>query len=98
MKQKTKSLIGPVSGNSASASPDNAERINVNTVAGADAVIRRFPTRLHARCPQCHHHGIVKVFLDVPPKLKCSRCGSADAIVVTRDRTRVWSMRRWGKR
>jgi transcription elongation factor Elf1 len=61
------------------------------------ASIRKYPTRIHVRCPQCQHQGIVAVYLDKPPKLKCTRCGSRDAIVVTRDRTRVWSGHRRGR-
>lgn len=53
--------------------------------------IRKYPTRLQVRCPQCQHQGVIAVFLDKPLKLKCSRCGNRDPIVVTRDRTRVWS-------
>jgi hypothetical protein len=56
--------------------------------------IHRYPTRLHVRCSRCLHQGIVSVFLDKPPKLKCSRCGSRAAIVVQRDRTHMWSARR----
>ena len=64
------------------------------TREGDAPVIRRFPTRLAVRCPQCGHQGVVEAFIDRPPKLKCSRCGSRDAIVVTRDRTRSWSGQR----
>jgi transcription elongation factor Elf1 len=61
------------------------------------ATIRKYPTRLHVRCPQCAHQGVVKAFIDKPPKLKCSRCGSRDAIVCARDRSRAWSRQRQGK-
>jgi ribosomal protein S14 len=62
-----------------------------------DAVIRRYPTRLHVRCGRCQHQGVVKAFIDRPPKLRCTRCGSRDAIVVARDRMRVWSGQRQGR-
>jgi hypothetical protein len=65
------------------------------TRKGDVPTIRRYPTRLHVRCP-CGHQGVVKAFIDKPPKLKCSRCGSRDAIVVTRDRMRVWAGQRRG--
>jgi hypothetical protein len=59
-----------------------------------DAVtVRKYPTRPHCRCPQCGHQGQVKAFIDRPPKLKCSRCGSRDAVVVDRDRSRACSAR-----
>jgi DNA-directed RNA polymerase subunit RPC12/RpoP len=61
------------------------------------AIVQRYPTKLQVRCPQCSHAGVVEVFLDKPPKLKCTKCGSRDAIVVTRDRTRTWSGQRRGK-
>jgi uncharacterized protein (DUF983 family) len=61
------------------------------------ASIRKYPTRLHVRCPQCQHQGIVAAFLDKPPKLRCSKCGNRDPIVTTRDRTRAWSARRRGR-
>ena len=56
--------------------------------------IRRYPTRLHVRCGKCQHQGYVTVFLDRPPKLRCTHCGSRAAIIVTRDRTQAWSSRR----
>jgi ribosomal protein S27E len=67
------------------------------TRKGDAPAIRRFPTRLAVRCPQCGHQGVVKVFIDRPLKLKCTRCGSRDAIVVTRDRMRAWSGQRQGR-
>jgi hypothetical protein len=59
------------------------------------ATIKRYPTRLHVRCP-CGHQGVVKAFIDKPPRLRCSQCGSRDAIVVARDRTRAWALQRRG--
>lgn len=56
--------------------------------------VRKYPTRLAVRCPQCAHQGMVVAFLDRPLKLKCSRCGNRNPIVVTRDRTRAWASRR----
>jgi hypothetical protein len=56
--------------------------------------IRKFPTRLHVRCSRCLHQGYVTVFLDRPPKLRCTHCGSRAAVIVTRDRTQAWSARR----
>jgi uncharacterized protein (DUF983 family) len=41
--------------------------------------IRKFPTHLAVRCPRCGQQGVVEAFIDRPPKLKCSRCGSRDA-------------------
>ena len=58
-----------------------------------DLQVRRVPTKLHIRC-QCGHQGSVEVFLDKPPRLRCSKCGSRAAIVVQRDRTAAWSSRR----
>jgi transcription elongation factor Elf1 len=51
--------------------------------------VRKFPTKLQVRCPQCQHAGVVEVFLDKPPKLHCSRCGNKNPIIVQRDRTRM---------
>jgi hypothetical protein len=59
--------------------------------------IRRYPTRLHARCPQCSHQGIVELFLDTPPKLKCTKCGNRNPIITSRDRTRAWAGQRRGR-
>jgi DNA-directed RNA polymerase subunit RPC12/RpoP len=59
--------------------------------------VKRYPTRLHARCGTCGHQGQITAFIDKPLKLKCTKCGSRDAIVVTRDRMRGWSRRRIGK-
>jgi transcription elongation factor Elf1 len=59
--------------------------------------VRRYPTKLQVRCPQCRHQGVVSVFIDKPLKLKCSRCGNRNPIVVTRDRTRVWAGQRRGR-
>jgi transcription elongation factor Elf1 len=58
--------------------------------------VRRFPTKIHVRCAACGHQGFAKVFLvkGWDRKLKCSKCGSRTAIVVTRDRTQAWSARR----
>jgi hypothetical protein len=64
--------------------------------AGSTVAIRRYPTKLAVRC-QCGHQGVVETFIDKPPKLRCSRCGSRDAIVVQRDRTRAWSAQRRGR-
>jgi ribosomal protein S27E len=66
-------------------------------IAGSTVAVTRYPTRLHVRCPQCQHQGIVQAFLDKQLKLKCTRCGSRDAIVVTRDRTRAWAGQRRGR-
>jgi ribosomal protein S14 len=59
--------------------------MNITTVP-----VRRFPTKLHVRCDRCLHQGYVSVFLDKPPKLRCSKCGSRAAIIVQRDRTQAW--------
>jgi len=56
--------------------------------------IRRFPTRLHVKCGKCLHQGFVTAFIDTPPKLRCSKCGSRTAVIVARDRTQAWSSRR----
>ncbi len=61
------------------------------------AAIRKYPTKLKVQCPQCWHQGVIAVFLDKPLKLKCSRCGNRNPIVVTRDRMRVWSGQRRGR-
>jgi ribosomal protein S14 len=37
-----------------------------NTRKGDAPVIRRFPTRLHVRCPQCGHHGVVEAVVYRP--------------------------------
>ena len=50
----------------------------------ATVPIRRYPTRLHVRCGKCQHQGFVTVFLDKPPKLRCTVCGSRAATIVTR--------------
>jgi transcription elongation factor Elf1 len=64
----------------------------MNTVS-----IKRYPTRLAVRCPQCQHQGVVSVFLDRPPKLHCSKCGDKNPIIVQRDRTRTWARQRRGR-
>jgi ribosomal protein S27AE len=61
-------------------------------------MVRRFPTRLRVRCPQCLHQGVVMTFIAKPPRLKCSKCGSRDAVVVERDRTRTWMVSRARRR
>jgi DNA-directed RNA polymerase subunit RPC12/RpoP len=58
--------------------------------------VRKFPTKLAVRCPRCQHQGVVAVFLDKPPKLRCAKCGSRDPIIVQRDRTRTWARQRRG--
>jgi ribosomal protein S27E len=63
----------------------------------AEIIIRKYPTRLQVRCPDCLHQGVVAAFLDKPLKLKCSKCGNRNPIVVTRDRTRAWSAQRRGR-
>jgi hypothetical protein len=63
----------------------------------AGVTIRRLPTRLHVRCGQCSHQGVVEVFLDTPPKLICTKCGNKNPIITSRDRTRAWSAQRRGK-
>jgi uncharacterized protein (DUF983 family) len=62
-----------------------------------NAAIRKYPTRLHVRCPQCQHQGIVHAFLDKPLKLRCTKCGNRDPIVTSRDRSRLWAARRRGR-
>lgn len=59
--------------------------------------VRKFPTKLAVRCPQCQHQGVVTVFLDKPPKLHCSKCGSKNPIIDQRDQTRNWAARRRGR-
>jgi hypothetical protein len=59
--------------------------------------VKRYPSRLHARCGTCGHQGQITTFIDKPLKLKCTECGSRDAVLVTRDRMRSWSRRRLGK-
>ena len=56
--------------------------------------IKRYPTKLHVRCGKCLHQGYITAFIDKPPKLRCTACGSRAAIIVTRDRTQAWSSRR----
>jgi transcription elongation factor Elf1 len=65
--------------------------------AGSTVAITKYPTRLAVYCPQCRHQGVVEAFLDKPLKLRCTRCGSRDAIVVTRDRSRAWAGQRRGR-
>ena len=60
-------------------------------------VIKRYPTRLEVRCESCGHRGVVKVYLDKPPRLICSRCGDRNPIVTSRDMLRSWSNQRRGK-
>lgn len=72
----------------------------MNTAPAREAQVRppvpiiRYPTRLHCRCAACGHQGQVKAFLDKPLRLVCTKCGSRDGIVVTRDRLRVWAKMR----
>ena len=56
--------------------------------------VRRFPTKLLVKCGKCKHAGYVVTFITKPPKLRCSKCGSRTAIVVSRDKTQAWSARR----
>ena len=58
--------------------------------------VKRYPTKLAVRCPQCQHQGVVELFLDRPPKLKCTKCGNRDPIITSRDSTRTWKARRRG--
>jgi uncharacterized protein (DUF983 family) len=69
---------------------------NMNTTSDTIPV-RRFPTKLHIRCPQCAHQGFVEAFLDKLPKLYCSKCGNKAPIITSRDQTRTWSARRRGR-
>jgi ribosomal protein S27E len=49
--------------------------------AAPPAPIKRYPTKLSVRCPECEHQGVVEVFLDKgPPRLRCSMCGDASPI------------------
>jgi DNA-directed RNA polymerase subunit RPC12/RpoP len=81
------------------AAPDKlAVREPKEDVAMKPAVtVKRYPSRLHARCGTCGHQGQITAFIDKPLKLKCTACGSRDAVLVTRDRMRSWSRRRLGK-
>ena len=60
--------------------------------------VRRFPTKLLVKCGKCKHAGYVVTFIAKPPRLKCSKCGSRDAVVVERDRTRTWMVSRARRR
>lgn len=51
--------------------------------------VQRYRTRLAVTCLACKHQGTVAVFLDKPPKLVCSKCGSRDATVAGRDTMRA---------
>jgi Zn finger protein HypA/HybF involved in hydrogenase expression len=59
--------------------------------------VRRFPTRLYVRCRTCMHEAQVKLFLDQVQRLRCSRCGSRNVTVISRDRLAAWSTRRRGR-
>jgi hypothetical protein len=61
------------------------------------AEIKKYPTKLHIRCQDCMHQGIVEVFLDKPLKLICSKCKNRDPIVTTRDTLKSWSNQRLKK-
>ncbi len=67
------------------------------TRKGDAPVIRKYPTRLAVRCPQCGHQGVVMTFIDKPPNLRCSKCGNRNPVITDRDRTRAWSAQRRGK-
>jgi len=56
--------------------------------------VRRFPTRLHVRCGKCQHQAFITIFISKPPRLRCTKCGSRSAIIVSRDKTERWSARR----
>jgi len=58
--------------------------------------MRRYPTRLHLRCAGCDHQGTASLYLDQARRLKCSRCGSRQIVIVERDRTQSWARRRRG--
>jgi hypothetical protein len=47
--------------------------------------IRKYPTRLLVKCGKCLHRGAAVAFIDKPPRLKCSRCGSRAAVIISRD-------------
>jgi ribosomal protein S14 len=67
---------------------------NKPSASDAQAIpVRRYPTRLHVRCPQCARQGIAECFLDTPPKLRCTKCGNRDPIITSRDSTRTWKRR-----
>jgi ribosomal protein S14 len=68
--------------------------ISATAVMAAMVEIKRYPTKLHVRCSRCPHQGVVKAFIDKPPRLRCSQCGSRAAIIVQRDRSHMWSKRR----
>ncbi len=63
----------------------------------ATTIIKKYPTRLAIRCGSCGHQGSATVYLDKPPRLKCSKCKSRDAIICSRDRSATWSNQRRGK-
>jgi hypothetical protein len=58
---------------------------------------RRYPTRINVRCMRCHHRGQVRVYLDRPLVLRCTRCSARNATVVERDRIQAWAGQRRGK-
>jgi hypothetical protein len=43
------------------------------------------------------HEAQVKLFLDQVQRLRCSRCGSRNVTVISRDRLAAWSRRRQGR-
>jgi|tagenome__1003787_1003787.scaffolds.fasta_scaffold19422794_2 DNA-directed RNA polymerase subunit RPC12/RpoP len=58
--------------------------------------IKRYPTRLGVRCGDCGREATVTVFLDQTSRLRCSKCGSRQVIIASRDRMSGWARRRRG--
>jgi hypothetical protein len=46
---------------------------------------------------KAHLRRLEKLGRHWPPNLKCKKCGSKDAIITTRDRTRLWARQRRGR-
>ena len=53
--------------------------------------VKRLPTWISVRCPDCRHSARIAIHLELVPRLKCSRCGHRNPIVGGREPLRTWA-------
>jgi Zn ribbon nucleic-acid-binding protein len=61
---------------------------------GRPVPIKRYPTRLDIKCPACRRKATVEVMLTDVAKLKCSRCGHRNPLIVGRAPMQAWARSR----
>jgi len=59
--------------------------------------IKRYPTRLRVKCGECGRERSIYIFLEHVKRLRCSKCGSHQVTIESRDRLSAWSRRRRGR-